>query len=83
MLRTQVLPNGLGELEKLKTIKLKSVRLEALPSTLKGLSALETLIIRGCPKLKSLPGDVTELQALKTLELMNLDQLAGSCVCEI
>ena len=35
-----------------------------------------------CPKLKSLPDDVNELRALKTLELLHLDQLAGSCLCE-
>lgn len=66
----------------MKTIELKLLRIEALPSTLEALSVLETLIIKECPKLKSLPDDVNELRALKTLELLHLDQLAGSCLCE-
>ena len=72
------LPDSLGKLSHLKTLKLYNCKtLETLPETgVAGLVNLEVLVLSDCSKLKQLPQSIAKLTKLKTLDLLLCENLA-------
>ena len=62
-------PFDIGELKKLKILRVGSDRLRRLPDEITGLSALTFLSLRGCRHLTELPAEMNKLVALTDLDL--------------
>ncbi|KAL5999705.1 hypothetical protein ACLOJK_037990 [Asimina triloba] len=68
--KLESLPEGLGYLKKLKSLKIEYLKmLTHLPDSLGQLQSLETLQIYYCEKLESLPDGLGQLKKLKSLTI--------------
>jgi len=76
------LPESLGELQSLGTLKLQGLRaLEALPAAISRLTSLEVLRIADCYRLKKLP-KLDGLTALNSLEVVS-ESVDSQCRMEL
>lgn len=72
------LPQSLGDLTALTDLKLTScARLQALPTTIRGLVNLATLNLGGCKDLAGLPDCIGELKALRRLDMWQCQRVSA------
>ncbi|KAI4352938.1 hypothetical protein L6164_007142 [Bauhinia variegata] len=79
------LPHNIGLLSSLQQLSLNGSNVESLPTTIKHLSHLKSLVIRNCQRLQSLPElppslkhlDATECRSLKKVSTSAVKQLKG------
>ncbi|KAB2607318.1 disease resistance RPP13-like protein 1 [Pyrus ussuriensis x Pyrus communis] len=65
--RITELPNSIGDLRYLRYLDLSYTVITCLPKSLSTLYNLQTLILEGCSKLRSLPADMSNLSNLRHL----------------
>lgn len=70
------LPENIGKLKHLKTLKVTNAKLSSLPESIFRLSNLEHLYLR-TPLVEEIPEEVRRLKQLRRLELFGMDALAA------
>lgn len=76
--RITSLPSDIGSLSNLETLDLSScIKLEDIPNGISQLTALKSLSLRGCSKIKFLPEDIGNLQNLTTLSVNECSDLVA------
>jgi Leucine-rich repeat (LRR) protein len=70
------LPNSIGKLQKLRTMKLYVCgKLMCLPETIGGFQKISSIVLTNCKKLTVLPNSIGKLQKLRRLELPRCEQI--------
>ncbi|XP_059065105.1 disease resistance protein RPV1-like [Cryptomeria japonica] len=68
-------PDNIGELSRLKRMRIEDVMLTNLPTSLGDLFSLTNLDIRNCPKLDRLPDSLGDLSSLTNLDIRDCPKL--------
>ena len=76
------LPDRIGDLTDLATLRLFSTGLIALPDSLSTLSVLRELHLADCSALASLPPSITDLTSLTKLDIRGCDLLEEFIACD-
>ncbi|XP_057511459.1 putative disease resistance RPP13-like protein 1 [Actinidia eriantha] len=69
------LPPLIGELKRLRYLNLSYTLVERLPESLGDLYNLQTLLLRGCERLKKFPTSIENLINLRHLDITDVDSL--------
>ncbi|XP_057511494.1 putative disease resistance protein RGA3 [Actinidia eriantha] len=73
--RIHELPPLIGELKRLRYLNLSYTLVERLPESLGDLYNLQTLLLRGCKRLKKFPTSIENLINLRQLDITDADSL--------
>ncbi|PSS11983.1 Disease resistance RPP13-like protein isoform 1 [Actinidia chinensis var. chinensis] len=73
--RIREIPTSIGELKRLRYLNLSYTLVERLPESLGDLYNLQTLLLRGCERLKKFPTSIENLSNLRQLDITDADSL--------
>ncbi|GFZ00418.1 NB-ARC domain-containing disease resistance protein [Actinidia rufa] len=73
--RISEIPTSIGELKRLRYLNLSYTLVKRLPESLGALYNLQTLLLRGCPRLKKFPRSIENLINLRHLDITDSDSL--------
>ncbi|CAL5380203.1 unnamed protein product [Camellia sinensis] len=71
----ELIPKSIGDLKHLRYLNFSYTRIRTVPESLGTLYNLQTLMLRGCPKLSKLPANMGNLINLRHLDMIDSNSL--------
>ncbi|XVF24475.1 hypothetical protein REPUB_Repub13aG0131300 [Reevesia pubescens] len=71
------LPNSVGDLRHIRYLNFSYTKIKSLPDSICTLFNLQTLLLRGCDRLKQLPSNLSFLTSLRHLDITDANSIEG------